>query len=140
MPTKIQLSDALDKMEEDLTASESYVEKQIVEIKELKTKITGQIHGVTDLKDQNKKLRKINDESTTTITMMDATIKEYQQTIHGLRKGYAGHQTIIVEAEAAMELGLQLFYPEALADQDAVKDPKARLLLRVFDILGKVNV
>lgn len=46
--------------------------------------------------------------------------------------------TSIAEALAAVEIGLYTFYPEALEGNTGVKlKPKARLLLRVFDILEK---
>ena len=135
--TKLMLATELAAVRADLEASEEVVEKQIRENTDLETKLRGQSHSITDLRDNNTKLQSRCDKGADQIRYDDKQIKEFQVLTNGLRRECANYQSKIIDAETAMELGLRLFYPDALGFPDDAKDPKARLLLRVFDILGK---
>ena len=122
----------------DLSLSEEVVEKQMAEIRGLEAKMRGQAHSTTDLRDRNNTLQaKVNELQNLKKVNADTIADLRSDDVTSLHR-ISELCNQILEGQTAIELGLQLFYPDSFVEPTQAKDPKARLLLRVFDILGQL--
>ncbi len=130
-------------LQNDLESSEETVEKLLDDVQALDNKVLSKNQALGALKSTNGKLSTVNDELTKTTKSDQNHINDVEQHRNSLLTMLENYKRNQLDALAAIELGLFLFYPEIyqekLKKQIDPTDPQPRLFLRMFDILNKTN-
>ena len=146
MATLVEQRDALTKkvasLEEELAATQKALENKKAALKSANASLAGKTQSVTDQKNNTQREIKARDKA---IEQRD----EARLALTSVRNQY-DNATVLIDslqervrlALEAIELGLHLYHPELYEGQKMsgngpVESPRARLQLRVFDILNR---
>jgi len=130
-------------LQNDLESSEETVEKLLDDVQALDNKVLSKNQALGALKSTNGKLSTVNAEHVKIAKSDQNHINDVETHRNSLLTMLENYKRNQLDALAAIELGLFLFYPEIyqekLTKQIDPTDPQPRLFLRMFDILNKTN-
>lgn len=126
--TRADLTVELNNTLADLEDSEAVVEKQIGQLQFQRKQYDRAQQSNTSLKARNKILLTDRDKNAIRADWSENRIKEHQATLTGLRKNLVKYQDANADALAAIELGIEVFFP-GVHYMDDTDIPVARLLL-----------
>lgn len=146
MATLVEQRDTLTKQVESLTTElrelgERY-DKKVEALKKANAELNGKRQAVTDLKQQRDREIKLRDEARKDRDDMRQQLNSTQTENINLNQMIADLRERARLALEAVELGLHLYHPELYEGQrmsgsGPVEQPRARLQLRIFDILNR---